>query len=305
MPTRPWSVVHADLCGPFPSGESLLVLVDSCSRWPEVFIMKSTTATAVIKIIKSCFATHGLPEEIVTDNGPQFVAEEFKSYLTEHGIKHRRVTPYWPQANSEVERFNRTLEKATRAAHAEGKNWKNEIDIFLLNYRATAHCTTGKAPAVLLFGRNIRTKLPSLSTQTAAAPEERGLVPPSVIDRDRIRKQKMKEYADKKRRAVPSDIKQGDQVLLKQQRKSKLSTAYDPKPYTVEGKKGTSLLLRRSNEPQIMRNSSAVRKVPSLGKNGEVTKELGGDEEDKRKRTRTELREQRSRKTPDYFGFKK
>ena len=49
MPTRPWSVVHADLCGPFPSGESLLVLVDSCSRWPEVFIMKSTTATAVIK----------------------------------------------------------------------------------------------------------------------------------------------------------------------------------------------------------------------------------------------------------------
>ena len=83
------------------------------------------------------------------------------------------MTPYWPQANSEVERFNRTLEKATRAAHAEGKNWKNEIDIFLLNYRATAHCTTGKAPAVLLFGRNIRTKLPSLSTQTAAAPEER------------------------------------------------------------------------------------------------------------------------------------
>lgn len=115
----------------------------------------------------------------------------------------------------------------------------------------------------------------------------------------------MKEYADKKRRAVPSDIKQGDQVLLKQQRKSKLSTAYDPKPYTVEGKKGTSLLLRRSNEPQIMRNSSAVRKVPSLGKNGEVTKELGGDEEDKRKRTRTGLREQSSRKTPDYFGFKK
>ena len=49
MPTRPWSVVHADLCGPFPFGESLLVLVDSCSRWPEVFIMKSTTATAVIK----------------------------------------------------------------------------------------------------------------------------------------------------------------------------------------------------------------------------------------------------------------
>ena len=162
MPSRPWTVLHADLCGPFPSGESLLVLDDSCSRWPEVFILKSTTAAVIINRMKSCFAVHGLPEAIVTDNGHQFVAEEFDLYLREHGITHRRVTPYWPQANSEVERFNRTLEKAIRAANTEGKDWISELNTFLLNYRATAHCTTGKSPAVLLFGREIRTKLPSL-----------------------------------------------------------------------------------------------------------------------------------------------
>ena len=76
--------MHADLCGPFPSGESLLVIVNSCSRWPEVFILKSTTAAVIINRMKSCFAVHGLPEEIVTDNGPQFVAEEFDLYLREH-----------------------------------------------------------------------------------------------------------------------------------------------------------------------------------------------------------------------------
>ena len=134
MPSRPWTVLHADLCGPFPSGESLLVLVDSCSRWPEVFILKSTTAAVIINRMKSCFAVHGLPEAIVTDNGPQFVAEEFDLYLREHGITHRRVTPYWPQANSEVERFNRTLEKAICAANTEGKDWKSELNSFLLNY---------------------------------------------------------------------------------------------------------------------------------------------------------------------------
>ena len=169
MPSRPWTVLHADLCGPFPSGESLLVLVDSCSRWSEVFILKSTTAAVIINRMKSCFAVHGLPEEIVTDNGPQFVAEEFDSYLRDHSITHRRVTPYWPQANSEVERFNRTLEKAIRAATTEGKDWKNEINTFLLIYRATPHCTTGKSPAVLLFGREIRTKLPSLNARTLPA----------------------------------------------------------------------------------------------------------------------------------------
>ena len=45
-------------------------------------------------------------------------------------VLHRKVTPYWPQANSEVERFNRTDEKAIRAATVEGKNWKKEFHLF-------------------------------------------------------------------------------------------------------------------------------------------------------------------------------
>ena len=121
MHSRPWQTLHADLCGPFPTGESL-VMVDTCSRWPEVHILKSTTSTVIIKRMKTTFATHGIPEEIVTDNGPQFISTEFTSYLSSCGIKHRRVTAYWPQANSEVERFNRTIEKAIRAAHLEGNN---------------------------------------------------------------------------------------------------------------------------------------------------------------------------------------
>ena len=127
------TVLHADLCGPFRRGESLLVLVDSCSRWPEVFILKSTTSAVIVNCVKSCFAVHGLLEEIVTDNGPQFVAEEFGSYLIDHGITNRHVTPSWPQTNSEVERFDRTLEKAIRAATTKGKDWKNEINTFLIN----------------------------------------------------------------------------------------------------------------------------------------------------------------------------
>ena len=101
--------------------------------------------------------------------------------------------------NSEVERFNRTIEKAIRAANVEGKNWKEELDIFLLNYRSTSHCTTGQPPAVLLFGRNIRNKIPT--PPSATSPD---VIPATVRQHDRERKEKIKVYADKHNRASSS-----------------------------------------------------------------------------------------------------
>ena len=112
MPSEPWKSIHIDFCGPFPTGETLLVLVDACSRWPEVEILKSTTAETLIRRLEKIFACYGFPEEITSDNGPQFISETFKEYLLENNIRHRKVIPYWPQANAEVERSNRTLEKA-------------------------------------------------------------------------------------------------------------------------------------------------------------------------------------------------
>ena len=78
IPATPWSVLITDLCRPFLTGKSFLVLIDSCSRLLEVSIIKSTTTWAIIKKMKSCFAAHGLSVEIDTDNGSQFTAEEFE-----------------------------------------------------------------------------------------------------------------------------------------------------------------------------------------------------------------------------------
>ena len=97
MPDRPWQEVHIDLCGPFPSGESLLVCEDACTRWPEVAILHSTTPAAIIGHLRKIFAVHGLPEKVVTDNGANLVSEEFENFLAAHAIKRRKVKPYWPQ----------------------------------------------------------------------------------------------------------------------------------------------------------------------------------------------------------------
>ncbi len=127
MPDKPWQDIHIDLCGPFPTGESLLVCEDACIRWPKVVILKTTMSAVIISQLKKIFAAQGIPVTVISDNGPQFVSEEFEAFLRDYGIAHRKVTPYWPQANAQVERFNRTIEKAIRGAHVEGKDWRKNF----------------------------------------------------------------------------------------------------------------------------------------------------------------------------------
>ena len=84
--TEPWQRVHVDFAE--VKGQHFLLLVGSHSKWLEVFPMTSTTASATINILKSLFARFGLPQEMVSDNDPQFVSEESKYFLKGLDIKH-------------------------------------------------------------------------------------------------------------------------------------------------------------------------------------------------------------------------
>ena len=81
-PTKPWQRIHIDYAGPF-FNTNFLVVVDAHWKWPEVFEMKSNITSKTIAVLRHLFATYGIPEQIVSDNGPQFVAEEFKIFLAE------------------------------------------------------------------------------------------------------------------------------------------------------------------------------------------------------------------------------
>ena len=66
-----------------------------------------------------------------------------------------KITPLWPAANAQVKQFNKTLEKTIRTALVEGKNWRSELPVFLMNYQNTPHPSTGVSPASLLMNRHI------------------------------------------------------------------------------------------------------------------------------------------------------
>ena len=143
----------------------MLVLVDQFSRFPVVEILKSSSTSAVVVTLEHVFSQYSIPHVLISDNGPPFSGQFFTSYLAQQGIQHdRRVTPYWPQVNGEAEHFMRTIQKAIRAACSEGKGWKREINNSLLNYGTTPRATTQHAPGHVMFCRDIRTKVPELST---------------------------------------------------------------------------------------------------------------------------------------------
>ena len=108
-PSAPGQDCCVDLLEPLPTGECILVIVDYFSRFVYVAILKTTTRTKLIETISPMFARFGVPLSLLTENGPQFVSEEFEAFLRVHGIEHSRVTPLWPQANGEVESQNRSL----------------------------------------------------------------------------------------------------------------------------------------------------------------------------------------------------
>ena len=253
--SNPWQKVHIDMYGPMPTGEGILGIIDSCSRWPELHIIRSTTSATITSKLNKTFTIHGFPEEIVTDNAPNLKSVDIADYCEHYAIQHTKVCPYWPQGNAEIERFYRTLGKAIKTMHVEGKDWKTSLDYFLFQYRSTPHSTTKESPAKLLMGRELRGKLPLLTQRDSTALRK-------AKTRDNIQKQKSKQYFDKRFKAKSSQIQQGDMVLLKQVKRNKLTTRFDVHPYRVVCIKGTVAIIERDHV-QIMRNKSFLRKVPS------------------------------------------
>lgn len=118
----PWSRIHLDFAGPI-NGHYLLVIVDSYSKWVEVFKTKEMTTNFTIAKLRETFCRYGLVDVIVTDNGRQFTSDNFNEFIKANGIKHSLTPPGHPATNGQAENFIKTLKKSINA------NLKNESDL--------------------------------------------------------------------------------------------------------------------------------------------------------------------------------
>ena len=153
------------------------------------------------------FPCHGVPCELVSDNGPPFSSEEFHQFAFSCGFQHMTSSPRYPRGNGLVERGVQTIKGLWRKAHFANE----DINYALLAYRSTPHETTSVSPAQLLMGRRLRTTLPSTPAYLT----------PQVVQRkdfeenDQRKKDQQAVYYNKRNGVRPlPELHEGDSVLL-------------------------------------------------------------------------------------------
>lgn len=133
------------------NGKDYLLLVNYHTSYPEVSLVPEATSAAVIKRTKSIFARNGIPETVITENGPQFSSKEFREF------RHTTCSPRHPRSNGKVEHTVQTVKALVRKAKKSG----GDPYLALLSFRACPNPNGNPAPAVVLMKRNLRTCLPS------------------------------------------------------------------------------------------------------------------------------------------------
>jgi len=159
---EPFKRVAVDLVGPIvPCSEGghkfIVTVVDYATRYPEAESLKKIDTISVAEALISIFCRVGFPEELLTDQGTQFMSDVMGEVNRLLSIKHLQTTPWHPMCNGLVERFNGTLKKILKRLCAESpKQWHRYLPAVLFTYRSATQESVGFSPFELLFGRKVR-----------------------------------------------------------------------------------------------------------------------------------------------------
>ena len=154
----PFSHLYMDIIGPlFEYGEYkyCLCLIDSHTRYPFAYPLRSATAKAVCECLIDVFARVGIPSKITSDQGTCFTAELTTKFLEMFGCSPIWSTPLHPEGNSLVERLNQTVKKTlAHVCRLHPKQWYKMIPLVLWSIRESTNQSLGTSPFMMVMGRN-------------------------------------------------------------------------------------------------------------------------------------------------------
>ena len=222
LPERPWQKVATDLF--YLKGKPFVLVVDYFSRYFEIAPLRNETSEDVVEHMKSIFARHGIPETVISDNGPQYSASSFSKFSEEWGFTHLTSSPRYPQSNGEAERAVQTVKNLLKKS--------GDPYLAMLSYRATP-LHNGISPAQLLMGRKLRTTLP-------VTPEKLQPSWPDLADLQTkeaaYKKQQSQSFNNYHRARDLPELLPGDKVWLTGQRKPGMviRKSDEPRSYIVK-----------------------------------------------------------------------
>ncbi|KAJ1136977.1 hypothetical protein NDU88_003390 [Pleurodeles waltl] len=218
----------------------MLVVIDDFSKYPEVEMLDMTTAGQVIPCLEKVMATHGLIQELRTENGLPFSSQEFAEYLAKHGVVQRKITPCWPEGNGEAERFMRTLNKVLRIAVAKAHNVDCALYAFLRYYRLTPQTTTKISPSALCMNRQVEDTIPQCEVSTAPQDQASERLCQHKAANDRV---------SRRRRARSVPLQVGDHLLVWNRHPGgKFRLPFEMMPWTVVRIRGTLVADQKVHE---------------------------------------------------------
>ncbi|XP_042866107.1 uncharacterized protein LOC122249376 [Penaeus japonicus] len=259
----PFKRVAIDIVGPIKPASSeghryILTLVDYATRYPEAVPLKRITTEAVAEALLDIYSRLGIPEEVIHDQGTQFMSDCMSEVCRLLSLKQLPTTPYHPMSNGLVEKFNGTLKTMLgRLCAEQPRQWHRYISSLLFAYREVPQESTGFAPFELLYGREVRGPmgiLRELWTGEKISPEvktsyqyvfdlRKRLEDTMALARDSLEgaQGRYKKYYDRKAKARV--FKPGDEVLVLMPATHKLLMQWKG-PLMVEARRGNVYQLK-------------------------------------------------------------
>uniref|UniRef100_A0A1X7U211 RNA-directed DNA polymerase n=1 Tax=Amphimedon queenslandica TaxID=400682 RepID=A0A1X7U211_AMPQE len=251
----PFKRIAMDIVGPLEKSNKgnkyILVVCDYATRYPDAFPLKSIDAESVAEKLIELMSRVGVPEEILTDQGSNFTSRlltEIYKMLTLKGIT---TTPYHPQTDGLVERFNGTLKNMLRRCTSQNpRDWDTLLPYILFAYREVPQESTGFSPFELLYGRSVRGPLDILKESwesrencpenvvTYVTEMRRRLEEMTGIVGENMKKSQVKQKRWYDRKARHREFKTGDKVLVLLPSTTHKLTAEWKGPYVVKRKVG-------------------------------------------------------------------
>lgn len=158
VPEYPWQTIATDLFS--WNEQDFIVAVDYYSRFFEVERLSNTHSSTVIQKLKGIFARYGIPQVVVSDNGPQYSSEEFRKFAKVYDFQHETSSPHHPASNGLAEKYVQIVKRILSKAKADNR----DPYLAMLEYRTSPVCGS-YSPSQLLMGRKLRSVLPITTTQ--------------------------------------------------------------------------------------------------------------------------------------------
>ena len=251
--SEPFEVLAFDLVGPFPKAKNgyrfVLTAVCMGSKWPEAIPLKSQTARAVANGMLEIFSRTGIPLQLLTDQGSQFLGSLVTHLCRDLRIDKLRTAPYHPECNGVVERMHGTLVPMLTKASQLGLDWVEQLPFALFALRSAPNRDTSFSPYQLVYGHRVRTPLDILHQGWAEVSfaeletEEWSdwLVERLAVWHDLVRERGKKASGSRKEQYDKSTVNRtlevGDQVLCRIPGMSKKLKESWHGPYDVEARK--------------------------------------------------------------------